>query len=89
MPNAQARALPVAETAVTIVLEAPMPMSRFTALFLFAAVGSFAQGLTFGFVGGVPLTVLLNSRPPTAGYPQGDLTSNITQSHIDIPDKPK
>jgi hypothetical protein len=51
-------------------------------MFFLAAAGSFAQGLTFGFMGGVPVTALLNSQPPTAGYPQGGLTSNTMDRYL-------
>jgi hypothetical protein len=60
--------------------------SRFAALFFVAAAVSFAQGLTFGFVAGVPLTVLLdNDSPPLfAGdlAPISDLISDTTHRSI-------
>jgi hypothetical protein len=75
-------ALPSRAPRLTIVFEAPMSINRFAALLFFTAAGSFAQGLTFGFVGGVPLTVLLRNDNPQPFGQSSQLFSDITDRSV-------
>lgn len=68
-----------------------MSINRFAGLIFFTAAASFAQGLTFGFVGGAPLTVLLHgdSSPSPLILPSPNpeslpwvLASNVTDRYI-------